>query len=269
MRMSALALLVSAATAGAQTASLSGFIAADSNGSARLANAEVTIAALRMTARTNWLGEFVVGPLASGRYLVSIRHVGYVNYQDSVMIGDDTRRNFVLAKPPALLDSVVATASAPRKWISPALNAFEERRTAGSGGHFIDAAILRRSDSRSLVDVLTGYTPGLSYMRRGGNAAYAYSTRNPQLNVCALCRGSMKKPAGDSKLPDACYATVYLDGGLVYDMTTNGRSAPPPDLNEFRVEEMGAVEFYGGDATVPLPYKSSGCGTLLLWTRER
>ncbi|MEP6495226.1 MAG: carboxypeptidase-like regulatory domain-containing protein [bacterium] len=258
--------LCAATTAVAQTASLTGFVAADSNGAARLTNAEVIIAAQQITARTNWLGEFVIGPIAPGRYLVSVRHVGYVSTADSVTIGDDTQHNFVLAKPPVTLDSVVATATAPRKWISPGLNAFEERRRTGAGGHFLDADLLRRSENRSLVDVLAGYTPGLSFVRLGGNAAYGYSTRNQKGAACAMCVSRSSK-TGYGTLPGVCYATVYLDGVLIYDISTTGGA--PPNLNDYRVNDLGAAEYYGGEASVPLPYKSSGCGTLLLWTRER
>lgn len=261
-----LTLLCVAPGLAAQTASLTGFVAADSNGAARLTGVEVMIASAQITARTNWLGEFVIGPMAPGRYLVRIRHVGYVSVEDSVTIGDDTQRNFILVKPPVALDSVVSTAAAPRKWISPGLNAFEERRRTGAGGHFIDADILRRSDNRSLVDVLAGYTPGMSFVRLGGNAAYGYSTRNQKGAVCAMCVARSNK-TGYGTLPGACYATVYLDGQLIYDISTTGGA--PPNLNDFRTENLSAVEYYGGEASVPLPYKSSGCGTLLLWTRER
>ncbi|MEO8334950.1 MAG: hypothetical protein ABI664_08260 [bacterium] len=44
-----------------------------------------------------------------------------------------------------------------------------------------------------------------------------------------------------------------------------------PDFNRFAVGEYAAVEFYPGDASLPLQYSNRGsdCGTLLLWTRER
>ena len=43
--------------------------------------------------------------------------------------------------------------------------------------------------------------------------------------------------------------------------------APPPNLDDFSVSTLAGVEYYAGGAALPPQFKSSGCGTLLLWTR--
>jgi hypothetical protein len=65
-----------------------------------------------------------------------------------------------------------------------------------------------------------------------------------------------------------CYATIYFDGVLRYDMGITPGS-PPPELGDFLVTELAGIEYYPGEATAPPGYRHSGCGLLLLWTRER
>jgi hypothetical protein len=43
----------------------------------------------------------------------------------------------------------------------------------------------------------------------------------------------------------------------------------PPSMDNFNVNSLAGVEYYGGEATAPLGFRNSGCGLLLLWTREK
>jgi len=69
----------------------------------------------------------------------------------------------------------------------------------------------------------------------------------------------------------ACWVAVYIDGVLVYDGARMGPGAKPPDFSRLETDSFAGVEFYAGGASVPPQYNatSAGCGTLLLWTRER
>jgi hypothetical protein len=62
-------------------------------------------------------------------------------------------------------------------------------------------------------------------------------------------------------LGGACPADVYIDGLIVSDN----------NLEQMRVDQFAAVEFYAGGARTPVQYNKtdSNCGVLLLWTRER
>ena len=44
-----------------------------------------------------------------------------------------------------------------------------------------------------------------------------------------------------------------------------------PDLNGFAVNQLAGLEFYAAGASIPPQFNATddGCGTLLLWTRER
>ena len=52
-------------------------------------------------------------------------------------------------------------------------------------------------------------------------------------------------------------------------MASGGRT--PPNLRSMDVSTYAGVEFYQGGSTLPPQYNitDSGCGVLLLWTRER
>jgi hypothetical protein len=54
--------------------------------------------------------------------------------------------------------------------------------------------------------------------------------------------------------------TVFLDGMML---------PGSPNVDEFRVEELEAIEIYRGGSQTPPEFNmvSSNCGVLLLWTR--
>jgi hypothetical protein len=245
----------------AQSASLIGTVARDSLNN-RLEGAEISIAEIRRTVLSNAQGEFRIDGVPAGRYAITVRHVGFTPRVDTVAFSADGRveRIYVLAPSLAVLDSVRVTAK-ERKYISPGLNGFEERRKLGFG-HFITDSVLRRYDNDRLSDVIRRI-PGVNVVPyRSGN--YAGSTRSV---------GGPRVPVdpSDQKSPKGCWSTIYLDGTLIYSVAAGNRGAPVPDYNSFQVIDLGAVEFYSGGATIPVQYNATeyGCGTVLLWTRER
>lgn len=60
---------------------------------------------------------------------------------------------------------------------------------------------------------------------------------------------------------------MYLDGILVW---APGR-IEPPNIDDFKVHSLEAVEVYRSNGMVPIEYQAVGteCGVVLLWTRER
>jgi hypothetical protein len=70
---------------------------------------------------------------------------------------------------------------------------------------------------------------------------------------------------------EACYASVYLDGILIWELVPNApRAEPPPDLGELtNLNQLSGIEYYAGIGTVPTMFKQSPCGVIALWTRER
>jgi Carboxypeptidase regulatory-like domain len=244
----------------AQTGTLTGTVTRDSAGHS-LAGAEVLLPGLNRSVAANYMGEFRLSQLAAGRYEVVVRHAGFATRVDTIEItaGAHVDREFVMIALPTQLEEVKVSA-ASKRYISPALSDFEERRKTGAG-HFITEEELRKNDDHPLLNTLTSHISGVSRMPvdRFNNVEYLSSGRKCGSGPAILsCRGGT----------GYCPVTLYLDGVLIFDAS---RGEPPPDMRNFAPTNIAAVEYYSGAATVPAKYNatSSGCGVLLLWTRER
>lgn len=221
--------------------------------------AEVSIPSLGLRATTSVDGLFLLAGVPPGSYQLQIRQLGFAPVLDSVKVepGGTLWKKFTLSHA-TQLDTVHAVASA-QKYISGNLRGFEERRRLGNGGTFIPDSVLRASDNSRLADVLRARASGIQILNdRGGT--YAVSSRDSRSGKYAMSGGGSRP---------GCYVTVYLDGILLFDMETKSQANPAPNLNEYSVNQFAAIEFYGGGAATPAQFKSSECGTLLLWTREK
>jgi len=251
------------------TGSISGVVSTDSAGSHKLGEVDVVIPALSLVARTNWLGEYRFSRVPAGMYILEARHVGYKPVGDSVRVAaGEARLDFVLDQKTVTLESVVSTAT-NKKYISPSLQAFDERMNAHQGGSFVADSTLRKNEDRKLPEVLQSRVAGMTFLRApAGSATYAYSARSTaaQCGVFQPCKGRFNQ-----QVPRLCYVTVYLDGiKLGADPQRVDADNPPPDLNSLAVSDLAGVEFYAGAASVPMQYHNDNpCGTLLLWTREK
>jgi hypothetical protein len=189
--------------------------------------------------------------LPDGGSLVRLRKIGFETQLLTVAISpaDTTPLTIVLAHA-TMLAPVVVTDSAPT-YLSSRLRAFEERRKAGFG-YFITEAEMRKSDNHSMANTIVSHLPGLiAVPGPRGTATYVASARK-------ACSGPvMWRCNGPS-----CIVDVYQDGVLM---------AGPIDMDRLQVTDYAAVEFYHGGAESPAQYNSTrnGCGTLLLWSRER
>jgi hypothetical protein len=126
---------------------------------------------------------------------------------------------------------------------------------------------LRAMDNRQLAEVLTSQVSGLQIIRRGSESFVA-SSRNTKQSDRVLTSPGQRSTA-------ACYSTVYLDGVIIFDMSSatrlsrGGAPIQPPNLSDYAVSHLAGIEFYAGEASAPPGYRHTGCGLLLLWTRER
>ena len=254
----AVLILGSTPAAFAQRSILVGTVSRDSAGKQPIPNAEVSLSSPRLTVRTDSTGSYQFSGLNQGQYLVTVRSIGHSSVYDTVTVDSDDGilRNFVLVDFVPTLTPVV-TKEKKQEYLSPMLRGFEDRRAEGFG-HFIPEADLRKLDNERLSDILAARVPGMKLVPGKGGGTYVVSTRKPCVRV-GLC---------DPKAP--CYATVYFDGVLIYDsQLSTGPTASPPNMEDYNVNQLAGVEFYAGEATAPLGYRHSGCGLLLLWTREK
>jgi hypothetical protein len=258
-----LALLAVAVPAAAQTSAIVGTVFRDS-ADHRLSEAEISIPALSRSTTTNYLGEFRFSRLPAGRHVLIIRHIGFAPLVDSVTVADAAmvEREYVLRAQPVRLDSVRITA-AEKKYISPGLQEFEERRKQGFG-RFIAEDVLRKEEHRQLIDILSAQLPNVARFRpdpRNPGKYYISSGRKcGDGPVILSCKGQA-----------ACPITLYLDGALIFNAAHEKDPAMYPDFARYSAMELAGVEYYPGAATVPAKYNmtGSGCGVMLLWTRER
>ncbi len=124
---------------------------------------------------------------------------------------------------------------------------------------------MRKNNERRLIDVIAGQVPGVTVFSASGAGSirgeYLSSGRKCGAGAAFLtCRTGAEK----------CPVTMYLDGVLVFD-SSHDDPRQMPDLSRYNTRDYAAVEFYAGGASTPIKFNatSSGCGVLLLWTRER
>lgn len=204
--------------------------------------------------------------LPDGGGLVRLRKVGYGVETFMVTISPaDTTPLTVVMQRVQTLGKVVVNDTA-KKFLSPALRGFEERRLSGQGGYFIPDSVLRANENEPLTDVIQSRMPGMMFetIYPGGHR-FAVSTRKQ-------CSGPVLLHAC-SNTPD-CFVAVYVDGQLLFNTKlAHEMSAslwPSLDLT-LPVNTLSGAEYYASAATAPvgMHVDDDGCGSLWLWTRER
>ena len=223
-----------------------------------IAGVEVMDLATGTSALTTSTGTVLLAFLAPGENSVRIRKLGYGVQEMMVTLSPrDTTPLTIVMKRVTELPAVV-TKDAAVHHISPALRAFDERMKHKTTGYFITDSILRREDNRTLANMLIAHAPGVSIAQRSGSANFL-----------------LKSPRCTNGGPP----DVYIDGVKLAHMPdprwTQRRNVDPNtipiDLSQFQVSELGAVEWYPDNATMPAEFSgtSAGCGALMLYTRER
>jgi hypothetical protein len=74
---------------------------------------------------------------------------------------------------------------------------------------------------------------------------------------------------------DRCPMQIYMDGIKIFEPRSAGGGAAaaiqPPDINQFVVAQLEAIEVYRGPAETPPEFAGTGsrCGTVVLWSRRQ
>jgi hypothetical protein len=218
--------------------------------------AEVFDVGTGWSAKTTATGTVSLVFLPDGGGLVRIRKVGYAAVFTRVAISPaDTAPITLLLSRLTELPAVVTNDSTPHL-ISGNLRGFEERARLKLAGYFINDTLLRKSENRTLSNLIRSQFPGIAVRLRDGPFAATYF-------------------GGDQ----AC-AQVFLDGVPMNSdgvpMNSSGgrgspRKPPPFNLNSIQISDLHGVEYYRSGGIVPVEFSSerTGCGALMLWTRER
>jgi hypothetical protein len=210
---------------------------------------EVVDIASGTTALTTKTGTVSLAFLPDGGSLIRLRKLGYAPMTMSVAISPaDTTPLTIIMKHSAQELPTVVTKDSARRYISPALQGFDERMRAHLGGQFVAESTLRKMDSDVLSDVLRRFhgatlTGGHFVSTRKAKPGPVLRSLSPGLT---------------------CNVAVYENG-------IKRASLGPIDFDKVNVSDYAGVEFYAGPETYPvwISPTDNDCGVLLLWTRER
>ena len=195
--------------------------------------------------------------LPDGGSLVRLRKVGYEAQTFPVAISPaDTSPLTIILSRATELPAVVVKDSAPKR-LSVGLRRFKEHQASGIG-RFIDEAEFRKHDNSTMANLLASKIPGITTVVGPGGAKYAVSSRKP-------CSGPALRQCRQAD----CYVAVYVDNVKTFDAATSP-TAMRPDFEHMSPIDYAEAKFYQVAETPPeYNATSSGCGVLLLWTRER
>ena len=244
-------LFAGGARAPAQSA-LAGTVLSDP-GEHPLGQAEIIIAGVDRTARSDSLGAFRLTGIPVGPHRVTVRLAGYEPWTGILQFRDaqTVEADFVLQVIATPLPGVDVNAHAPTR--DPRLIEFEERRRSGVG-KFISTKVFEKNRDRTLASVILMQIPGVKLTEKMGEKILN-STRDGQLE---------------------CPVQVVLNGTAVF---TGAPTEEPFNIDGIRAENVLGLEYYTVAAT-PTRYQGTGgksvrgnhpqgapCGTVIIWTK--
>ncbi len=233
------------------TAVLTGTVLTDST-ERPIANAEIAIVSLGLTARSDSAGNFTLSKIPRGAYDVTVRALGFgvlltrLAFANGQRIETDLlmQRVTQTAQPLERVDVKAKSLSGD----SPRIAEFDERMKFGIGT-FLTQPTFEKADGRKLAEVLVGRLPGVRTANIG----------RPPVRTLVTSRGSISLRG-----PSVCPVRTILDG-LVQDLgSLGGIDSLDPSL-------IAAVEYYTV-AQTPAQFNFAGnapCGTLVIWTRYK
>jgi hypothetical protein len=252
------------ATAQAGTGTVSGVVTVVATGRT-LADVGVTLDDAAHTTLTDSTGRFRFAGVSAGEHSITARRIGYgaVSAKITVNAGAEVAVDVEFTSVATQqLDPVNVTADSQR--FIGKLAGMEHRRSINAGGTYITSVALDSAAGRSLAWVLA--------RKLSGGAHLVMNNRTGAMLLSSgrgRTSGRTMPPAdpSDPRSPRACWAQVYLDGLPIYSIKQGGM--PVPDLRDFGVESLSAIEYYAGDAQTPSEFAGEGasCGTLVIWTK--
>lgn len=235
-----------------------------------LAEVEVTIPALNLSALSDAKGDFRLPNIPPGLYQVRARKIGYARFEADVMFKSGENSEVMMLLPTVVvLDSmrVVGMSSLPQSYI--------EHRAAALG-RFLTPDQLESQKNVKLANLMSQLS-GLGMIRGTANQGWIISKRAlaGMSIVGPASRGRPSAPEGFYQ-PDAaelrmglklaCYARIYV-GNLLLN---SGSVADPIDINEYATSALEAVEYFAGPSQTPTEYSrlNSNCGVVVLHLKK-
>ena len=229
---------------------------------APIPGAEIVVSEFALGVVTDSAGNFLLPRVPAGRRIVLVRKFGFNPISEVVPFAasETVEREFTLIQAVTRLSTVEVKGRAA---VTGKLAEFDERRRAGSGGHFITDSILVKNQDRRMAEIFA-MVPGAHVVQGLGDAAWVGTSRGPS----SLTRGrsglsEMDRRRGASGA--ICYAAVVLDGAFVYQ----GLGEQLWDINSISPGSIAGIEYYADGATIPVKYNGTRntCGLVVIWTK--
>lgn len=251
------------------TGSLAGLVVRDTANNP-IEDAEVVATGTGKSVLTNKRGAFRLREIPAGEYEIVVRKLGYGPMTTKLTFAPNktvTRR--IVLTPVQVLNEVNVVTERMR---DPQLKLFEEHRKQGIG-YFVTREQLEARPNLPL-STFFGEMPGARVSTQG-TRAWVGSMRGCIFNVSV---GTKKPDAPKYELDErrndepvvingCCFPSVYLDRAMIYG-SRNGE--PVPNINRFLTEQVEAIEYFAGMASVPAEYQgpTPTCGVVVIHTRR-
>jgi hypothetical protein len=265
------AVVLNAATAGAQTSALAGRVVR-AGSMAPIVGAEVTLMPRGVHAVTDAAGEFRFDAVPAGYVMIHVRRIGFEPDSLGVQLPLAAAIDIELRETVQELDTV-SVSGREDVLARGKLAGFYERKQFGIG-RFLEEKDIEKMLTRRLADIIVARIPGTRAVRsaKGGLAAYISTFRMAPRPLVGAAGSSGGAISSRAPRPTQCYPDVYLDGVVVYSSGLEMEQDVGDvrfDVNSIDPAQVSAVEFYGGSAQMPAQYNRTGsaCGALLIWTK--
>lgn len=206
-----------------------------------------------------------------GRYLltvpagvtsITVRAVGFrpLTAPISVSKNDTVIVDFRLTGQAVRLPDVITSTGRPAT-PSARMVEFERRRQFGTGAYLTRAQLAQNEgmSPSALLRVLRG----MRLIRRPAACGGGYAAASLRTGSADGIKHCITNPR--QTFPSGCYLAIVLDGRSIWA----NESPEPPNIDEFTLHNMEAIELYRGAGEIPPEFNFSGasCGVLVLWSR--
>lgn len=239
---------------------LKGIVVDDAN-ERPIAGATVAIDVLKLSSVSDSTGAFRLTQIPFGRYVVSVKRIGFGSLTAVVTFGasDTLDYDFALVQQATALPEVAVTTRSPAK---AKLLEFEQRRAAGFG-RFLAESTFIKNENRRLSEIVQTMS-GTRVMRGwGGNGWIASSVGYSSESKFRPSSADINRGAD----PNQCYAAIMLDGNPIF---TGQPGELLFDINSLGTNTIAGIEWYRDAATVPQKFnfsRGATCGLLVVWTK--